>query len=71
MLIVLQWQKLRWVLLADFDLVFGVIMGTGVGGGIVINKKLHSGRTNIAGEWGHHTLHRNGNSLLLWKNWMC
>ena len=45
----------------DFDLVFGVILGTGVGGGIVINKNLHSGRTNIGGEWGHHTLHRNGN----------
>lgn len=44
-----------------FDFVFGVIMGTGVGGGISINGKLHSGRTNIAGEWGHHTLHRNGN----------
>lgn len=45
----------------NFDLVFGVIMGTGVGGGITVNGKLHSGRTNIAGEWGHHTLHRNGN----------
>lgn len=45
----------------DFDFVFGVIMGTGVGGGIAISGKLHSGRTNIAGEWGHHTLHRNGN----------
>jgi fructokinase len=45
----------------DFDLVFGVILGTGVGGGIVINKKLYPGRTNIGGEWGHHTLHRNGN----------
>ena len=45
----------------DYDLVFGVILGTGVGGGIVIDKKLHSGRTNIAGEWGHHTLHPNGN----------
>jgi len=45
----------------DFDLVFGVILGTGVGGGIVIDKNLHSGRTNIGGEWGHHTLHRNGN----------
>ncbi len=44
-----------------FDLVFGIILGTGVGGGIVIDKKLYSGRTNIAGEWGHHTLHRNGN----------
>ncbi|KFM14801.1 N-acetyl-D-glucosamine kinase protein [Marine Group I thaumarchaeote SCGC AAA799-D11] len=45
----------------QFDFVFGVIMGTGVGGGIVVNGKLHSGRTNIAGEWGHHTLHHNGN----------
>jgi fructokinase len=51
----------------DFDLVFGVILGTGVGGGIVINKKLHSGRTNIGGEWGHHTLHRNGNSCYCGK----
>ena len=47
---------------ADYGLVFGVILGTGIGGGIVIDKKLHSGRTNIGGEWGHHTLHRNGNS---------
>ena len=45
----------------DYDLVFGVIIGTGVGGGIVIDKKLYPGRTNIGGEWGHHTLHRNGN----------
>lgn len=45
----------------EFDLVFGVILGTGVGGGIVIDKKLYPGRTNIAGEWGHHTLHPNGN----------
>ncbi|WP_428325874.1 ROK family protein [Nitrosopumilus sp.] len=51
----------------NFDSVFGVIMGTGVGGGIVVNKKLHSGRTNIAGEWGHHTLHRNGNSCYCGK----
>ncbi len=45
----------------EFDLVFGVIIGTGVGGGIAINKKLFPGRTHIAGEWGHHTLHPNGN----------
>ncbi|MGQ0606163.1 MAG: ROK family protein [Candidatus Nitrosotenuis sp.] len=44
-----------------YDVVFGVIMGTGVGGGIVIDGKIHKGRTNIAGEWGHHTLHQNGN----------
>ncbi len=51
----------------NFDLVFGVILGTGVGGGIIINKKLHSGRTSIAGEWGHHTLHRDGNSCYCGK----
>jgi fructokinase len=51
-----------------FDVVFGVIMGTGVGGGIVINGKLHAGRTNIAGEWGHHTLHHNGNKCYCGKN---
>ena len=51
----------------NFDLVFGVIMGTGVGGGITVNGKIHSGRTNIAGEWGHHTLHRNGNSCYCGK----
>lgn len=43
------------------EMIFGVIMGTGVGGGIVINGKIHKGRTNIAGEWGHHRLHDNGN----------
>jgi len=43
-----------------YDVVFGVIMGTGIGGGIVINGTLHKGGTNIAGEWGHHTLHSNG-----------
>jgi len=51
----------------EFDVVFGVIMGTGVGGGIVINGKIHSGRTNIGGEWGHHTIHRNGNSCYCGK----
>ena len=49
------------------DVVFGVIMGTGVGGGIVINGTIHKGRTNIAGEWGHHTLHPNGNECYCGK----
>ena len=51
----------------NYSVVFGVIMGTGVGGGIVINKKIHLGRTNIAGEWGHHTLHLNGNKCYCGK----
>jgi fructokinase len=45
----------------NHDTVFGVIMGTGVGGGLVIDGKIHTGRTNIAGEWGHHCLKPNGN----------
>ena len=52
----------------DFDTVFGIIMGTGVGGGIVHQKKLLAGRTNIAGEWGHHTLIRNGNPCYCGKH---
>ena len=52
----------------DFGFVFGVILGTGVGGGIVIDKKLYPGRTNIGGEWGHHTLHRNGNPCYCGKS---
>ncbi len=52
----------------EFDVVFGVIMGTGVGGGIVINGKIHHGRTNIAGEWGHHTLHQNGKKCYCGKD---
>ncbi len=45
----------------NYNVVFGVIMGTGIGGGIVIGKKLHAGRNLIAGEWGHHILHPSGN----------
>ena len=45
----------------NFAIVFGVIIGTGVGGGIVINGKVHQGRMAIAGEWGHHTLYPEGN----------
>ena len=51
----------------DHSFVFGVILGTGVGGGIVIDGKIHHGRTNIAGEWGHHTLHQNGNKCYCGK----
>ena len=43
-----------------FNVVFGVIMGTGVGGGIVMNGKIHQGPNHIAGEWGHHVLYPDG-----------
>jgi fructokinase len=41
---------------AGAHVVFGVILGTGVGGGVVIGKELIAGRNKIAGEWGHNPL---------------
>jgi fructokinase len=41
-------------------IVFGVIMGTGCGGGLVIDGKPHTGLQSIGGEWGHMTIDRNG-----------
>jgi fructokinase len=41
-------------------LVFGVIMGTGVGGGWVYQGELLRGSQHIAGEWGHHCLDPSG-----------
>jgi fructokinase len=38
------------------DLVFGVILGTGVGGGIVFRGEVWAGPQHIAGEWGHHVI---------------
>jgi fructokinase len=38
------------------DTVFGVILGTGVGGGIAIARRIHDGPNQIAGEWGHNPL---------------
>jgi fructokinase len=39
-----------------YDTVFGVILGTGVGGGIAIRRRIHDGPNQIAGEWGHNPL---------------
>jgi len=39
-----------------FSTVFGVILGTGVGGGIVVDGRLLTGPNAIAGEWGHNPL---------------
>jgi fructokinase len=41
---------------AGFDSVFGVILGTGVGGGITIGGRVHVGANLIGGEWGHNPL---------------
>ncbi|WP_429058895.1 ROK family protein [Aeromonas jandaei] len=40
--------------------VFGIIMGTGVGSGIVINGRILNGHHGIAGEWGHNVLSPDG-----------
>ncbi|MDE2359607.1 MAG: ROK family protein, partial [Betaproteobacteria bacterium] len=40
----------------DADVVFGAILGTGVGGGVVIRGELVDGPNGIAGEWGHNAL---------------
>ena len=45
----------------DEDIVFGVILGTGVGGGLIVNKKIINGYNNITGEWGHNQMPQNSN----------
>lgn len=42
------------------EVVFGVIMGTGCGGGIVVHGKVINGLQGIAGEWGHNFLDESG-----------
>ena len=41
---------------AGADVVFGVIIGTGTGGGVVVNRHVLVGANAIAGEWGHNPL---------------
>ena len=40
----------------DARVVFGVILGTGVGGGVIVDGKIVEGRNHVAGEWGHAPL---------------
>lgn len=42
------------------EVIFGVIMGTGVGGGVIVNGKPITGLQGIAGEWGHNFLDKSG-----------
>jgi len=44
----------------NYGLVFGVIMGTGCGGGFIHNGKLRTGPQRLAGEWGHSVINPNG-----------
>jgi fructokinase len=41
---------------AGKHLVFAVILGTGCGGGIAVDGRVHNGRNGVAGEWGHTVL---------------
>lgn len=44
----------------EANVVFGVILGTGVGGGVVVNGKVLNGRHGIGGEWGHNVFYEDG-----------
>ncbi|MCR9160886.1 MAG: ROK family protein [Nannocystaceae bacterium] len=43
---------------AGADVVFGVILGTGVGGGVVVHGRVLRGANEVAGEWGHSPMPR-------------
>ncbi len=47
--------------------VFGIIMGSGVGGGIVFDGKVWNGSHGIAGEWGHNYLDDSGGACYCGK----
>lgn len=40
----------------DSPIVFAVILGTGCGAGVAINKNVHTGKNGLGGEWGHNPL---------------
>jgi fructokinase len=40
----------------NYKVVYGIILGSGVGGGLVMDKKIVSGPNGVAGEWGHNQL---------------
>ena len=45
-----------------YGMVFGIIMGTGCGGGICMNGNIWSGANGVAGEWGHFSMDPGGRS---------
>ena len=53
-----------------YRIVFGIILGTGCGGGICIDGKIHRGKHWIAGEWGHFSVDSDGASCFC-KNRGC
>jgi len=46
---------------SHYKIVFGIILGSGCGGGLVVDKKIISGSNNLSGEWGHNPLPYYGN----------
>jgi len=50
------------------NVVFGVILGTGVGGGLVIEQRLVAGCNLITGEWGHNYLDQSGGTCYCGKS---
>lgn len=51
----------------NYRVVFGVILGTGCGGGIVFNNNLWTGLHGLAGEWGHSIIDINGHECFCGK----
>jgi len=51
----------QWGAGRRYGFVFGIIMGTGCGGGICIDGQIRQGRHGIAGEWGHVSVDPKGN----------
>lgn len=49
------------------EVVFGVIMGTGVGGGLIVGDRIIGGLHGIGGEWGHNELEFNGDDCYCGK----
>lgn len=52
---------------SDAKMVFGIIMGTGVGGGLVHSDHVWNGRHGIGGEWGHNFLDESGGACYCGK----
>ncbi len=55
----------------NIEVVFGVIIGTGTGAGIVVNQQILNGANRIAGEWGHNQLPWSDSQRLQDKNCYC
>ncbi|MFY0591497.1 ROK family protein [Roseivirga sp.] len=52
----------------EAKVVFGVIMGTGCGGGVVVNGQVINGKQGIGGEWGHNFLDASGGDCYCGKS---